>query len=57
MVVNTEWGAFGDDGCLDFIKTEYDQEIDKTSLNPGKQLYENTTKRNELYITPLILNN
>lgn len=39
MIVNTEWGAFGDNGCLDFIRTEYDRAIDQASLNPGRQLY------------------
>lgn len=39
VVVNTEWGAFGDDGCLDFLRTLYDVQIDKHSINPGKQLY------------------
>ena len=24
MIVNTEWGAFGDQGELDFIKTKWD---------------------------------
>lgn len=38
VIVNTEWGAFGDDGCLDFIRTQYDKEVDKISLNTGKQL-------------------
>ncbi len=38
MCVNMEWGAFGDDGVLDDIRTEFDQEIDAGSLNPGKQL-------------------
>ena len=33
-----EWGAFGDNGCLNFLRTEYDAEVDKTSLNPGKQM-------------------
>lgn len=33
-------GAFGDDGALDDIRTEFDQEIDMGSLNPGKQLFE-----------------
>jgi hexokinase len=33
-----EWGAFGDNGCLDFLLTEYDKEVDKTSLNPSKQM-------------------
>lgn len=40
VIVNTEWGAFGDDGCLDFIRTEYDRDVDNISLNPGKQLFE-----------------
>lgn len=38
VVVNTEWGAFGDDGCLDFIRTSYDIDLDKNSINPGKQV-------------------
>lgn len=38
VIINTEWGAFGDNGCLDFIRTEYDNTIDRESLNPGKQL-------------------
>jgi hexokinase len=38
VVVNTEWGAFGDDGRLDIVRTEYDREIDQFSINPGKQL-------------------
>lgn len=41
MCVNTEWGAFGDDGRLEDIRTEFDREIDRGSLNPGKQLYVN----------------
>ncbi|XP_063051015.1 hexokinase-2 isoform X1 [Engraulis encrasicolus] len=40
MCVNLEWGAFGDDGALDDLRTSYDQEIDAGSLNPGKQLFE-----------------
>ncbi|KAG8202144.1 hypothetical protein JTE90_010503 [Oedothorax gibbosus] len=40
VIVNTEWGAFGDDGCLDFIRTQYDREVDNISLNPKKQLFE-----------------
>jgi len=40
VIVNTEWGAFGDDGCLDFMRTQYDKEVDMISLNPGKQLFE-----------------
>lgn len=37
MCVNMEWGAFGDNGCLDDIRTEYDRIVDDFSLNPGKQ--------------------
>ncbi|XP_062375461.1 hexokinase-1-like [Sardina pilchardus] len=40
MCVNMEWGAFGDNGCLDDIRTEYDRTVDELSLNPGKQRYE-----------------
>uniref|UniRef100_A0A8C2ZKB9 hexokinase n=1 Tax=Cyclopterus lumpus TaxID=8103 RepID=A0A8C2ZKB9_CYCLU len=40
MCVNTEWGAFGDDGRLEDIRTEFDREIDRGSLNPGQQLFE-----------------
>ncbi|XP_075279252.1 hexokinase HKDC1 isoform X2 [Opisthocomus hoazin] len=37
MCINTEWGGFGDNGCIDSIRTKYDQEVDESSLNPGKQ--------------------
>ncbi|XP_067884273.1 hexokinase-2-like [Heterodontus francisci] len=40
MCINMEWGAFGDDGCLDDIRTEFDREVDQLSMNPGKQSYE-----------------
>ncbi|MED6263912.1 Hexokinase-2 [Characodon lateralis] len=40
MCVNTEWGAFGDDGGLEDLRTDIDREIDAGSLNPGKQLFE-----------------
>uniref|UniRef100_A0AAQ4SA90 hexokinase n=1 Tax=Gasterosteus aculeatus aculeatus TaxID=481459 RepID=A0AAQ4SA90_GASAC len=39
MCINTEWGAFGDDGSLEDLRTEFDREIDRGSINPGKQLY------------------
>lgn len=39
MCVNTEWGAFGDNGCLDDIRTIYDKAVDDYSLNAGKQRY------------------
>ncbi|KAL4104931.1 hypothetical protein QTP88_020207 [Uroleucon formosanum] len=40
VIVNSEWGAFGDDGKLDAIRTKYDREIDEASLNPGQQRFE-----------------
>lgn len=39
-VVNTEWGAFGDNGILDFVRTNWDHEIDVNSVNIGKQKFE-----------------
>lgn len=38
ILINTEWGAFGDNGNLDFVRTEYDREVDTSSINPGKQM-------------------
>lgn len=40
VIINTEWGAFGDLGSLEFIRTFYDREVDKHSINPGSQLFE-----------------
>ena len=36
MIINTEWGAFGDKGELDFIRTKWDEAVDAGSLNPGQ---------------------
>lgn len=40
VVINTEWGAFGDNGCLDFVRTDVDKRVDQNSLNPKKQTFE-----------------
>ncbi|KAG8184536.1 hypothetical protein JTE90_012625 [Oedothorax gibbosus] len=40
VIINTEWGAFGDNRCLDFLRTVFDEQIDECSLNKGKQLFE-----------------
>ncbi|XP_061104626.1 hexokinase-2-like isoform X1 [Conger conger] len=40
MCINTEWGGFGDDGSLRDIQTEFDLEVDRTSLNPGVHTFE-----------------
>lgn len=40
MVINTEWGAFGDNSELDFVRTKWDRNVDEFSVNPGKQIFE-----------------
>ncbi|CAF1175679.1 unnamed protein product [Didymodactylos carnosus] len=39
-IINMEWGAFGDNGRLNHIRTKYDEEVDLSSMNPSKQLFE-----------------
>ncbi|EYC37234.1 hypothetical protein Y032_0813g2481 [Ancylostoma ceylanicum] len=38
IIINTEWGAFGDDGSLRFIYTKFDRQLDQGSISPGKQM-------------------
>lgn len=38
VMINTEWGALGNDGSLDFIMTDYDKQVDKHSINAGQQM-------------------
>ena len=38
VIINTEWGAFGDNGSWHYLRTKYDEQVDKDSLNPGMQL-------------------
>ena len=40
MLINTEWGAFGERGVLDFIRTDFDRDIDENSINASTQLFE-----------------
>lgn len=40
MIINTEWGAFGDNGVLDFVRTKWDHELDEFSINRGNQIFE-----------------
>lgn len=42
-VVNTEWGAFGEDESLKDIITEYDRSVDSLSMCPRKQIFEKMT--------------
>jgi len=39
-LIDPEFGAWGDNGCLDFIKTDWDRELDQASLLPGKYTFE-----------------
>ena len=36
VIIDPEMGAFGDNGCIDFIRTQWDNEMDKKSLLPGR---------------------
>ncbi|XP_060517383.1 hexokinase type 2-like [Cylas formicarius] len=40
VIINMEMGAFGDDGCLDFIRTDIDLAVDAQCINAGRQLHE-----------------
>ncbi|VDK47368.1 unnamed protein product [Taenia asiatica] len=40
VVINIEWGAFGEHGCLEDFATEFDGLVDTESMNPGKQTFE-----------------
>ncbi|NXJ74243.1 HXK2 protein, partial [Trogon melanurus] len=40
MCINMEWGAFGDNGCLDNFLTDFDRMVDEKSINAGKQRFE-----------------
>ncbi|XP_030376247.1 hexokinase type 2-like [Scaptodrosophila lebanonensis] len=40
MIINCEWGAFGDNGVLDNILTSFDRMVDKQTPNQGKQIFE-----------------
>ncbi|OQR78718.1 hypothetical protein BIW11_00258, partial [Tropilaelaps mercedesae] len=40
VVVDIEWGAFGDNGVLNFMKTEFDNAVDSNSLLVGSFTFE-----------------
>lgn len=40
VIINTECGAFGDNGNLEDVRNDYDREIDENSINPKNQLFE-----------------
>ncbi|KAH8385915.1 hypothetical protein KR200_006319, partial [Drosophila serrata] len=40
MIINSDWAHFGDGGQLDFLRNEFDKQMDVESINPGIRLYE-----------------
>ncbi|XP_034836713.1 hexokinase type 2-like [Maniola hyperantus] len=40
VAVDIEWGAFGDNGCLHFLRSEFDREVDDNSLLPTSFTFE-----------------
>lgn len=40
VLINTEWGAFGENGSLDKFITEVDVELDKAALHKKQQIFE-----------------
>lgn len=38
VIINTEWGAFGDQGDLACVQTKFDVFIDENSINKGCQM-------------------
>lgn len=45
--VGMDFKSFGDDGCLDFIKTEFDQQLDIASKNQGQHTWVSAQNRME----------
>nr|XP_022287076.1 hexokinase-1-like [Crassostrea virginica] len=40
IIVNTEWGAFGDNGCCDFYRNEFEEEVDQYSNHVNSFTFE-----------------
>ena len=39
-MIDPEFGAFGDNGCIDFIKTDFDRRVNDESLLPDSFTFE-----------------
>ena len=52
MIVNTELGSFGDDTALDFIRTDWDKDLDKNTGDTGSQIFEKMTSK--MYLGELV---
>ncbi|KAH8278787.1 hypothetical protein KR018_009480 [Drosophila ironensis] len=40
MIINSDWAHFGDTGQLDFLRNEFDKQLDAESMNPGSRMFE-----------------
>ena len=40
VIIDPEFGAFGDNGCIDFIKTDFDRKVNEESLLPDSFTFE-----------------
>lgn len=40
VIINCEWGAFGENGIVNIFRTKHDEAVDSQSLHPGKQIFE-----------------
>lgn len=38
VIIDTGWAGFGNDGSLNFVVTNFDREVDDTTINHGKEL-------------------
>ena len=45
MIINTEWGSFGDKEELEFIRTEWDRLLDRKTHDEGSQIFEKMTSK------------
>ncbi|XKL68834.1 hypothetical protein PGB90_006603 [Kerria lacca] len=52
MIINTEWANFGNNGCLDHVRNDFDREVDQISKNPGIQIFEKMASA--LYLGELV---
>ncbi|GLH12980.1 Hexokinase type 2, partial [Gryllus bimaculatus] len=52
VIINTESGAFGDGGQIDFMRTDWDRELDADTLNPGRNVCEKMISN--LYLGELV---
>ncbi|KAK7108300.1 hexokinase-4-like [Littorina saxatilis] len=52
VIVNVEWGATGDKGCLDFCRTKYEKQLDQLSNHPKSFTFEKSV--GGLYLGELV---